>query len=171
MTTSTKPQKPIWPIYAAAVMAFFYAALDLFGGISLFQLPARMATMPFPYNAFANSPELKTMVTWGANILIVLSTAFFLGGLGIFIKRKWGFFFAIFAAFAQIAGTIYMAIFYYNEVFPVISEIFLLAGPPENAWLYDIGGVVLIGEIATMLPEMILIFILLLSSHKKFFSR
>ncbi|MGC9315825.1 MAG: hypothetical protein ACP5G4_09435 [bacterium] len=163
-------KRPLWPITVAAFFALLYSAVDLFVGIKVFQLPSIMSQMPFPYNAIARAPEIQNFIKWTGNALLIFSTAFFLGGLGLLLKRKWGLTFAVAGSVGQILGSVYVAYTYYTKAYPVLEELFLLAGPPENAWLYDIGGVVFLTEMAIMVPEMILIFIFLLSSPKKYFS-
>lgn len=172
MTKKRLPQakKPLWPMIVGAVLALIYSGVDLFVGIKVFQLPSVMAQMPFPYNALAQAPELQTLIKWTGNVLMILSSAFFLGGLGIFLKRKWGLYFAVLASIGQIAGTIYLGYTYYTQAYPVLEELFLLAGAPENAWIYDIGGVFFFGEMSILFPELILICTLLISSPRRYFS-
>ncbi len=154
-----------------AIFAFLYSAVDLFVGIKVYQLPSVMSQMPFPYNAITQAPDVQTLIEWTGNSLMILSAGFFLGGLGIFIKRRWGLIFAVSASIAQILGTIYLGFVYYMKAYPVLEELFLLAGPPDNAWMYDIGGVFFFGELSVLFPEMILVCTLLISSPGRFFSR
>lgn len=166
---STNPSKRLlWPITLAGVFALIYFIIDLVVGIKVFQLPNILSQMPFPYNAIAQAPQVQNFVKWAGNILMILSASFFLGGIGVLLKRRWGLYFMIFAAAGQIISTIYVAYTYYTKAFPILQEIFIFAGPPANAWMYDITGVVLFSEVSTMLPQFILILIFLLSSPRKF---
>jgi hypothetical protein len=166
---STNPsERPLWPITLAAIYALIYFIIDLVVGIKVLQLPNTLSQMPFPYNIIAQAPQVQTFSNWAGNILLILSACFFLGGIGVFLKKRWGLYFMIFAAIGQIVSTIYVGYSYYTKAFPVLQEIFLFAGPPANAWMYDITGVVFFSEMSTLLPQLILIFTFLLSSPKKF---
>ncbi len=161
----TTKRSPLY--YFPLVAAFIYSIFDMLAFRYVSGLPERFAAMDFPFNAIAQTPEFIDAVNIGSLALIVLSLLFLLGGLGLLLRKKGGYLFAIFAPMLQIAGTVYLGFYYYDKVFPLIGEIFLLMGRPDNAWLYELRGVIIIGELSVILPELMLVFLLLQHLKKK----
>ncbi|RKZ29003.1 hypothetical protein DRQ36_09575 [bacterium] len=155
------------PLIIAACLSIIYGIVDVVAGFCATTLPGKVAVADFPVNMLSQMPVFRNFVTYSTIALFVLGAAFIIAGIGLSLRQVWPRWVALASSALQIAGLIYIAIYYYKEILPAVEEIFLIFGRPDNAWLLETGGIVLFTELAALIPEIIIILLLIdLSSRR-----